>query len=287
LKKILPKDLPLSKYEFALSPVNGTTDEGLIEKIFQVIEPKSGFCIEFGAGNGEDFLGVRYLIKKHNFSALLIEANTELAKLLHNNYRDNPKVTTVESFISKENIEEIFSINDVPAEPDLMIIDIDGNDYHIWESIEHYHPQVVCIEYNASYRPEEDFVADYDPDLVWKGDDYHSASIKQMVALASSKEYSLIHCKKAGDNLYFVKNELYHLLNIKDNSPEVMYQLPQMGKFGRAINGKGHPASKRNTSRSQRFYYIIRYYLMSLPRKIVKKKIRLEEERNRSAYFKG
>jgi len=143
LKKILPKDLPLSKYEFALSPVNGTTDEGLIEKIFQVIEPKSGFCIEFGAGNGEDFLGVRYLIKKHNFSALLIEANPELAKLLHNNYRDNPKVTTVESFISKENIEEIFSINDVPTEPDLMIIDIDGNDYHIWESIEHYHPQVV------------------------------------------------------------------------------------------------------------------------------------------------
>ncbi len=274
------KTLPLSKFEYPISEKNGVTDEGLIDYIFTVIEPSTKFCIEFGAGNGSDFLGVRDLLLNKHFGGLLIEGSPNLAAQLRATYADRDDVKTIESFITKDNIEEIFSSNGVPSQPDFLMIDIDGNDYHIWESITNYEPKVVCIEYNASYGPDEDFVVEYDPDLSWQHDDYHSASIKKMVELGTSKGYSLLHVKMVGDNLYFVKDEYLSLFNIGDNSIQAMYQLPQMGKYGRGVNGKGHPASSRNTTSWQRTRYKIRYYWMSLPRKFARASLRAAEKSN-------
>ncbi|MBC7923280.1 MAG: hypothetical protein H7Z75_19560, partial [Ferruginibacter sp.] len=133
---LVPKRLPLSAFERKISPINGVMDEGLIEEIIiRIVKPATRFCIEFGAGNGKDNSHVRNLIVNHGFSALLIEADSRLATQLKTNYQGDSRVQTAEAFIYAETIESLFAAHGVPAEPDFLIIDIDGNDYHVWKSL--------------------------------------------------------------------------------------------------------------------------------------------------------
>lgn len=272
-ESISPKILPLSKYERKILKHNGSIDEGVIQYLFETIKPDEKYCIEFGARDGVN-AHVADLINRHGFSALLLEGDEETAGKLVENYKDRLEVATSQAFITRENIQHIFRANNVPQNPFLLLIDIDGNDYHIWKAIEDYLPIVVCIEYNASYAPDEDFTIEYQADYCWSGDDYCGASIKTLVALGKEKGYELIHCSSGGDNLFFVVKDYYNRFGITDNSIRTMFQIPQFGKYGRAINGKGHPTSKRNSSSFQRFQNRLRYYLYSIPRKIVKRRMK-------------
>jgi len=264
---MIPKELPLTKFEKKLSQKNGIVEEGVIQHIFEVIAPTHKFAVEFGAGNGVDHTFVRKLIEK-GWRGLLIEGGDRLGAELLSNYKDHPKVCAIKSFVTAENIEELFAQGNVPKDFDFLLIDIDGIDYWVWKAITNYRPKVICIEYNASFGADVDFTVDYSPVFDWQKDDYMGASFSLLCKLAKEKGYELIHCTSVGDNLIFVAKEFADKF---ERLPHVSdyYQIPQYGKYGRAINGKGHPASKRNTTSAQRVLYKMRYYLMALPRKAV------------------
>lgn len=277
LNKISPKNLPLTKYEKYLSEDKISPDEGVIEYLMSVIKPVNKYCIEFGARDGLR-AHVHFLIKKYNYSALLLEGNPVAAQRLKNNFSNNSNVSTAHSFITRENIEDTFVKYNVPQSPAILLIDMDGNDYHIWKAITHYSPQAVSIEFNPSFEPPEKFVIDYQEDFMWSGDDYYGASIASMVELAKDKGYELVHCSSGGDNLFFVKNDHFGKFDITNNSAEEFYQLPQYGKKGRAINGKGHPISRKNSTYSDRLWANLRYRFYAIPRKIIKNKLKKEIE---------
>jgi hypothetical protein len=271
--RLSPRDLPLSKYEKFVSKDRVSPDEGVIEYLMNRIRPECKFCIEFGARDGLR-AHTSFLIRQYGFAALYLEGDQEAAGRLVRNFSDNPDVRTEHAFITRGNIEEIFRRNAVPENPFILLIDMDGNDYYIWESITHYNPQVVSIEYNPGYRPPERFVIDYQKDFMWSGDDYYGASMQSLVDLGRKKGYELVHCSSGGDNLFFVKDEYYALFGIQDNSADRFYQLPQYGRNGRAANGKGHPISKRNSTLMQRIGARLRYRMYSIPRKLVKKQMK-------------
>ncbi len=264
---MLPKTLPLTQYEKKLSTKNGVVEEGVIKHIFEKIEPTHHFAIEFGAGNGVDHTFVRRLIE-NNWYSLLIEGGEKLGTELVQNYKGHPKVKAIKSFVTVENIESLFTQASVPRDFDFLLIDIDGIDYWIWKAITAYRPKVVCIEFNSGMGPDLHFTVDYQPSFCWQGDDYVGASFATLCQLAQEKGYELIHCTSSGDNLIFVLKEFAdrfeRLANISD-----YFQMPQYGKYGRAINGKGYPASVKNSNAFQRSFYFLRYYVMALPRKFV------------------
>ncbi len=282
LNKYQPKTLPLSHHEYGVHKANGPIEEGLYRYLLNVVKPETKYCIEFGARDGTT-AHTRELVDRYGFSALYIEGDPDAAKRLKENLSSNSFVTTIQSFITAENIEALFKEGNVPARPYLLTIDIDGNDYYVWKAITHYRPVFVCVEYNASYGADSDFVIEYDPDFMWQKDDYFGAAIKPFVALGKDKGYELIHVTSGGDNLFFVDREYFPLFEIGDNSPERMYQLPQYGRNGRAVNGKGHPAAAQNTGVVARLFYRIRYRLLSPMRRIVKRKMKKKVANNRKA----
>ncbi len=277
---MLPKILPLSCYEYGIRKSNGPVEEGLYRHLMSVVPPVTKYCIEFGARDGTT-AHTRGLVEDRGFSALYIEGDHESAERLMDNFADYPGVTAIQSFITAENIESLFKQAGVPEQPYLLTIDIDGNDYYVWKAITHYHPIFVCVEYNASYGPDSNFIIDYDPEFMWKKDDYFGAAITPFVQLAREKGYELIHVTSGGDNLFFVDEKYFASFDIGENSPERMYQLPQYGKNGRARNGKGHPASSINTSIVMRLWYHIRYRLLSPLRRIVKRRMKKRSAINR------
>lgn len=275
-ESISPKSLPLSAFERKLSGPSGVIEEGLMEHILSVVAPKQRFCIEFGAYNAH----TRRLIDMHGFGALLLEGDPDMVAALRAKFAGNDKVRVQQAFITRDNIEQLFAENGVPEEPYFMLIDIDGNDYHVWKAIRNYRPAVVCIEFNASYGPDENFVIDYREDFVWQRDDYFGASIKPMVELGKSKGYELIHCTSGGDNLFFVRREYFPAFGLATNTIEAMYQLPQYGRYGRASNGKGHPMSVRTSTGGQRLAARLRYHALALPRRLVKYRMKRAVRQN-------
>ena len=72
---------------------------------------------------------------------------------------EDHKLTILQTFITAENIEDLFGQGGVPKEFDFLSIDIDRNDYHVWEKISQYRPRAVVIEYNTLI-PAHDVLGD-------------------------------------------------------------------------------------------------------------------------------
>lgn len=109
---------------------------------------------------------------------------------------------------SPENINALLGAAGLPEEFDLLSIDIDGNDYWVWEKVTRFAPRVVVIEYNATFPPECDWTMQYDPLSSWDGTIRYGASLRALERLGTAKGYSLVGCSLSGVNAFFVKQNL-------------------------------------------------------------------------------
>src|SRR4029077_3516250 len=89
----------------------------------------------------------------------------------------------------------------------LLSIDIDFNDFWVWQRIT-ARPRVVVIEYNASIPSDESRAVVYDPNFVPTGSDYFGASLLALKELGRRKGYTLVYCERAGVNAFFVADNL-------------------------------------------------------------------------------
>ncbi len=220
--------LDLSRFEKKFYSQNG--EDGVIVKIFEAIGAKSKYYVEFGASNGLE-CNTRYLRQFFGWYGLLMDGKYE-----------NRFINLQKAFITAENINQLFRQHRVPHEFDLLSIDIDYNDFYVWNAISaEYRPRVVVIEYNATHLPHEDKVVKYDPNAWWDGSNYYGASILALYQLGRKKGYSLVYAEDAGVNLFFVRDDVLQRCPVtfkNVNSVEHLYKYP---RYGKGPNG-GHPA---------------------------------------------
>ena len=62
------------------------------------------------------------------------------------------------SFEGKHELDVLFATTPLPKEFDLFVLDIDGNEYHLWESLTIYRPRVMVVEFNPSIPTEVHFI---------------------------------------------------------------------------------------------------------------------------------
>ncbi|HEX2579774.1 MAG TPA: hypothetical protein VHK67_05175 [Rhabdochlamydiaceae bacterium] len=225
-------EIDLSSYETSLYSQNG--EDGILSKLFQLIEPTTRYCVEFGADEGFTNSNT-YLLRKQEWNCLLLDRMHE-----------NPNINLHKEFITAENITALFDKYNVPHDLDLLSIDIDYNDFYIWKALdEKFKPAVVLIEYNAAHLPLEDKVVKYLPYFCGDGTNYFGASILALYNLGRSKGYSLVYAEKAGTNLFFIRDDILEekKLRFKDmNDVEKLYRFPT---YGKGPNG-GHRKDPNN-----------------------------------------
>lgn len=91
----------------------------------------------------------------------------------------------------------------------MLSIDIDGNDFWIWNAISWFKPRVVIIEYNAIFPPDIDWVIKYNPNFKYnKYTSFFGASLKALEKLGTKKGYTLVACESKGINAFFVRSDL-------------------------------------------------------------------------------
>jgi hypothetical protein len=197
----------LTAYERSVSSQNG--EDGVIAEVLRRIGPGRREFVEFGVEHGVEGNCVA-LADRCGWSGLFLEADEAKASGLAWKYRDNPRVRTAQARVTAETIDALFASHGVSAEPDIVSIDVDGNDLWLWRALTHARPRVVIIEYNASLDPSRPLVQPYDPDWRWGGTDYFGASLAALEVVGREKGYSLIHTELAGVNAFFIRGDLAH-----------------------------------------------------------------------------
>ena len=134
------------------------------------------------------------------------------------------RLTAINAFITTDNINKLIGEDGkIKGEIDLLSIDIDGNDYWIWEKISCINPRVVVIEYNSKFPPPCEYVMEYNSSHIWDGSDNSGASLKSLELLGKRLGYILVGTNRNGVNAFFVKKELTKELFAEPATAENLY----------------------------------------------------------------
>lgn len=193
-------------------------EEGVLERIFEIIPPANKVCVEFGAWDGVHLSNTRHLIMAHGWRGVLIEGDPRKHRKLLAAYEGVDRVWSRCAMVGFERgvdtLDDMLRAADAPSDPDFVCIDVDGDDWHIWRSLQDHRPRVVAIEYNPSVPHDVVFVQDRASGL------RQGASLAAMVKLGRDMGYELACVMKP--NAIFILADLFPRLGIADNSLDAM-----------------------------------------------------------------
>lgn len=190
-------------------------EDGIIQYLIHKLPIENKVFIEFGV---EDYTeaNTRFLLENDNWSGLVMDGsvkNIESIKKSPTYWKYDLIAQNI--FITKDNINEVIEsyikMSSFEKEIGLLSIDIDGNDYHIWDAINAIDPIIVVCEYNSIFGNKHSVTVPYDEKFIRTEKHYSNlyfgASIKALCTLAKSKGYEFIGTNKNFVNAFFVKSK--------------------------------------------------------------------------------
>jgi len=224
-------------------------EDGIIREIFNRIGYTNKVFVEFGIGNGLENNTLSLLFE--DWRGLWIEASERYVEEIRRGFSktiQQGRLVVTNAFITRENINDLISSAILEEEIDLLSIDIDGNDAHIFSAINCVKPRVVAIEYNAKFFPPVVYCMAYDENHTWGTDDCFGASLKYLETLFSENGFSLVGCNITGSNAFFVRKDLVEDKFQEPYSAEKHY-MPARYYLSGAFSS-GHPPSYKTLENS-------------------------------------
>ena len=200
----------LSEIEFKVFSQWG--DDGIIQWLINNLNIKEKTFVEFGVENYAES-NTRFLLMNNNWSGFVMDGSEKKVKqILNSYYYWKYDLTAKTAFVDCDNINSLITERFPNKSLGILHIDIDGNDYWIWNAISVVMPDVVIIEYNSVFGLERPIPIPYKK-IFTRSDAhpsclYYGASIRALYLLATQKGYSFIGCNSAGNNAYFVRKDL-------------------------------------------------------------------------------
>lgn len=202
-------------------------EDGILQYLIRQtgISQKEKTFIEFGV---ESYMesNTRFLLVNDNWRGLIIdgsEDNINQCKASDIYWRHD--LTAVSAFVDSSNVNQIFCDAGFFGDIGILSIDIDGNDFWVWESISTISPVIVVCEYNSVFGSQAAITVPYDASFVRTKANYSNlyfgCSLKALEILAASKGYALVGSTSAGNNAFFVRHD--RLNDLKPLSAENAY----------------------------------------------------------------
>jgi hypothetical protein len=211
LAKNNPGDLP-SILDTGFRVYSQFEEDGLILFLLAVLGIKTRSFIDIGAGDGINSNCANLAIN-WGFHGLFIDGNEKNTIRGSQFYQRHPDTWVhphqfVCAYVKRENINQIIQEAGFIGEVDFVSIDIDGNDYWIWDALEIIQPRIVMIETHVEFG-FNNIVVPYDPDYVYPGKhpDYFGASPIAMINLAERKGYRLVGSNLYGFNTIYIRKD--------------------------------------------------------------------------------
>jgi hypothetical protein len=221
----------LSKAEFRIFSQWG--EDGIIEWLLQHVGTPNQRFIEFGV---EDFreANCRFLLQRRNWRGLVLDSSEQhLAALRNDRLFWMYDLAARVAFITRENINDLITAEGFAGPLGILSIDLDGNDYWVWEAIDCVQPAIVVCEYNPILGDTNAISIPYDSQFQrFSGHHcglYFGCSIAALRHLAEIKGYTFVGTNSNGINAFFVRQDLVE---------------PVLGRIGRI---KAFPSRHRDS----------------------------------------
>jgi len=208
-------------------------EDGIIQYLVAHVPVERPVFVEFGVENYAES-NTRFLLTNNQWGGLVIDGSRENIDYIRRDpiyWAANLKAE--HAFVTKDNINELLAQNGIAGDIGLLSVDIDGNDYWIWQAIDTISPRIVICEYNSQFGPIAEVTTPYDPafvrDTAHFSKIYYGASIRALCALAARKGYSLVAANSVGNNVFFVRDDLLGSLPVL--RPEEAYRRAQFREY--------------------------------------------------------
>ena len=186
-------------------------EDGIIQYLASVVPVAERTFVEFGV---QDYLesNTRFLLIKDNWSGLVIDCSEEHVRAIRNDKLSwRHDLTALSAFIDRDNINRLIAQRFRGEALGLLSIDLDGNDYWVWQAITRVRPEIVVCEYNSVFGPKlavsVPYRADFDRTQAHHSNLYFGASLAALCHLANQKGYAFVGSNSAGNNAFFVRSD--------------------------------------------------------------------------------
>jgi hypothetical protein len=241
----------LSQVEFKVSSQWG--EDGIIDWLVERarIPARLQTFVEFGV---ESYLeaNTRFLLQNRNWRGLVIDRSSFQIDLLRK--RDahlfcRYDLTARSAHITRENINQLLDSDGLSGDLGLLSIDIDGNDYWVWEAIDVVRPVICICEYNAVFGDVWPLSIPYDEDFVRTRPEFRSlyfgASIAALRCLAKRKGYQFVGTNTEGVNAFFVRQDYAAPFDALSGDPAA-----QPSRIRESRDAGGQPSFARGLDRA-------------------------------------
>lgn len=190
-------------------------EAGVIHAITKRVGHGDKYAVEFGGGNFLCRLTVQRLVND-GWNALLIEADDDNHKSLVDDTKDFEHVKVLKQYvdpIGTFTLENTLKANGFPT-PDVLVIDVDSDDYYMLASCANIKARILCVEHHDTLDPKINHKASVVPSGETIGkliDGFNAqANIVAIEDLAISMGYKRVWHSRV--NSIFVLEELYERL---------------------------------------------------------------------------
>ena len=232
LKKI--KDLSVVEFQVYSQWGEDGIIDWLISKFPQI--PKN--FLEIGTQDYKES-NTRFLLINRNWDGFLIEGDKGDVKKIKSQriyWKHNLKIRN--KFITKDNINDVVRKFNVPKKLGLLSLDIDGVDYWVLKELSTLNPSIVICEYNSLFGEKKSITVPYKENFIRSKEHYsnlyYGASIQAFIDIMKTKNYFLIGTNTAGNNAFFVRKDLWKVLNKMILNKKIF-----MSKFRESRDQKG------------------------------------------------
>ncbi|MGE4232429.1 MAG: hypothetical protein AB7F43_03785 [Bacteriovoracia bacterium] len=199
-----------AKEEFSVYSQWG--EDGIIQNLLRQVEIPNKTFVEFGVENYLES-NTRFLLQKDNWSGLVMDSSPDHVDTIRNSelyWKYNLKAET--ALVTKDNINELLRKNGLSGDVGLLSVDIDGNDYWIWQAIHSISPRIVVCEYNSTFGRDRAVTIPYQADFfrtkAHYSNLYYGCSLRALETLAEKKGYVLVGSNSAGNNAFFIRKDV-------------------------------------------------------------------------------
>jgi hypothetical protein len=197
-------------------------EDGIIQYLIRAVPIANPIFVEFGVQDYTES-NTRFLLTNNNWSGLVMDGSPEHIATIKRDpiyWRHNLKAEC--AFIDRENINYLIAKAGIAKDIGLLSVDIDGNDYWVWDALTQVSPRILVLEYNAIFGSEAMVSVPYAPKFqrtkAHYSNLYWGASLAALTRLSHEKGYSLVGCNSAGNNAFYVRNDV--LGDLKQISPQ-------------------------------------------------------------------
>ena len=235
--KNLKKIKDLSEVEFQVYSQWG--EDGIIDWLVSKFPQIPKNFLEIGTQDYKES-NTRFLLINRNWDGFLIEGNKDDIKNIKSQrvyWKHNLKVRN--EFITKDNINDVVQRFNVPKNLGLLSLDIDGVDYWVLKELSALKPSIIICEYNSLFGEKKSITVPYKKNFIRSKEHYsnlyYGASIQAFTDIMKTKNYFLIGTNTAGNNAFFVRKDLWKILNKMILNKKIF-----MSKFRESRDQKGN-----------------------------------------------